>query len=854
MKVSVVTPSFNQVPFIERTLLSVLSQDWPAIEHVVFDGGSSDGTTDILRKFGDKICWVSEKDDGQADAVNRGILATSGEIIGWLNSDDVYYSGTIRAVAEYFAAHPDVDVVYGMADHIDLDDHPFESYPTEPWDFARLQWHCFICQPAAFFRRSVIERYGLLDTKLHYCMDYEFWLRLALGGARFGYLDRKLAGSRMYAENKTQADRVKVHKEINDMFRERLGRVPARWVSNYAYILVASQRGNANNSIGYSLRGMLQTLLSDLRWNRRLSGDTLSMYVSHICRRVGRLLPKTGPEPGLLRSALVHILPFAATPASLDVSAEPSRERENIRLVGLYEDGWVRPTLSINYPAGHASRSLNMIFCGPAQSPAHRFNLAAFDGAGRMLSEHQFRRDETELVHIPLPETAGTVRIHSVPPFWLSNGSARQERRNVSVVVKRIEIKEPRSSAVVFDSPATGDVPQAKSDASAHLNIAFDISQTGANKAGCGYFADAMIAGMLRLAPQHSYLLLRSFGDFFFDQDIQHVKHYSGRNVSYAPGIDDRSQDINLWRSPDLGAKFSGVDILHANNFWCPRQPLSARLVYTLYDIGFIEEPSWTTEVNRVGCFAGVFNAAVAADFVVAISKFSRRHFLNVFPHFPPDRIEVVYPCSKFIDLDSRGTPPASCAGIEPQKFWLNVGTVEPRKNQQRLLRAYSRYLAAGGPPYPLVLAGGTGWLMEDFKAKIAELGLADRVILTGYVSDAELIWLYRNCYANVYVSLFEGFGLPVLEGMQFGAATITSNVTSIPEITADAAAVVDPLNEASIADAMLDLGRKTQLRLLLSDLGRQRAAQFKWPDSVRQTLDIYKRVLDMPKRVRAHG
>jgi len=849
MKISVVTPSFNQAPFIERTLRSVLSQDWPSIDYVVFDGGSTDGTVEILRKFGDRIRWTSEKDEGQADAVNRGIQATSGEIIGWLNSDDVYYPGAIRAVAEYFAAHPDVDVVYGMADHIDVDDHPFEPYPTEPWDFARLQWHCFICQPATFFRRSVIERYGLLDTQLHYCMDYEFWLRLAAGGARFAYLERKLAGSRMYAENKTQADRVKVHKEINDMFRARLGRVPARWVTNYAYILVASRHGKGGNSIGYSLRGMLQTLLSDLRWNRRLSAEILSMYVSHICRRVGRMLPKTGPEPGLLRRALVHIVPCAATPASLDVSTEPSREREHIRLVGLYEDGWARPTLTIEYPTGYASRSLNLTVCGPPQSPGRRFNLVAFDGPGRMLSEHQFRRGQREFVHIPLPETAGTIKIHVDPPFWLSNGAGRHERRNVSVVVERIEIKEPASSAVAFGSPAVGDVLQPRSAVPEHLNIAFDISQTGANKAGCGYFADAMIAGMLRLAPQHAYLLLRNFGDFFFDPDIQHLKHYSGRNVSYAPGIDDRGQVINLWRSPDLGGKFSGVDILHANNFWCPRQQLSARLVYTLYDIGFIEEPSWTTEVNRVGCFAGVFNAAVAADFVIAISKFSRRHFLSIFPHFPPDRIEVVYPCSKFIDLDSQGARPTSCAGVEPGKFWLTVGTIEPRKNQERLLRAYSRYLAAGGAPYPLVLAGGTGWLMEDFKARIAELGLTDRVILTGYVTDDELIWLYRNCYANVYVSLFEGFGLPVLEGMQFGAATIASNVTSIPEITADAAALVDPLNEASIADAMLDLGKKSQLRLLLSDLGRQRAAQFKWADSVRQTLDVYARVLEMPKR-----
>ena len=320
MKISIVTPSFNQAPFIERTVHSVLTQDWPSIEYVVFDGGSSDGTVDILKRYDTDIQWVSQKDKGQADAVNQGIQATSGEIIGWINSDDIYYPGTIRTVIEYFSAHPDVDVVYGMADHIDLNDRPFESYPTEPWDFDRLQWHCFICQPATFFRRSVVERYGLLDTKLIYCMDYEFWLRLGSAGVRFGYLEKKLAGSRMYAENKTQAARVKVHKEINDMFRARLGHVPARWVTNYAQILVASHTTRSGGPIGYGLQVMLQTLLSDLRWNRKLSGETLRRYSSLIYRRAGRLLANMKSRGGLLPRLIARMLPNTVASESGDMS------------------------------------------------------------------------------------------------------------------------------------------------------------------------------------------------------------------------------------------------------------------------------------------------------------------------------------------------------------------------------------------------------------------------------------------------------------------------------------------------------------------------------------------------------
>src|ERR1700704_3274046 len=118
VKVSVVTPSFNQGQFIQRTLESVAMQTGAEIEHVVFDGGSTDNTVDVLKRFDRGVRWGSEADNGQTDAANKGIRVTDGEIIGWLNSDDVYYPGAIARVVAFFESHADVDVVYGMADHI----------------------------------------------------------------------------------------------------------------------------------------------------------------------------------------------------------------------------------------------------------------------------------------------------------------------------------------------------------------------------------------------------------------------------------------------------------------------------------------------------------------------------------------------------------------------------------------------------------------------------------------------------------------------------------------------------------------------------------------------------------------
>jgi glycosyltransferase involved in cell wall biosynthesis len=280
MKISIVTPSYNQGQFIERTLQSVAIQTGAEIEHVVFDGGSTDNTVDVLKAFEPAVRWVSKKDKGQTDAVNQGIRATDGDIIGWLNSDDIYYPGAIARVMQYFHEHPDVDVVYGMADHIVLEDRAFESYPSEPWDFERLKETCFICQPALFFRREVVEKFGLLDESLNYCMDYEYWLRLGKAGARFGYLEEKLAGSRLYADNKTLGARVKVHREINDMMKKLFGKVPDRWLFNYAHAIVEQDISRATNPNLFPLRVAIRSIASALRWNSNVSAGMLRTVYS----------------------------------------------------------------------------------------------------------------------------------------------------------------------------------------------------------------------------------------------------------------------------------------------------------------------------------------------------------------------------------------------------------------------------------------------------------------------------------------------------------------------------------------------------------------------------------------------
>lgn len=380
------------------------------------------------------------------------------------------------------------------------------------------------------------------------------------------------------------------------------------------------------------------------------------------------------------------------------------------------------------------------------------------------------------------------------------------------------------------------------------MHIGFDISQTGSGKAGCGFFADAMIRALQQISDDR-FTLFPSFGDFYLDPGMPEVNPYQPERASYGPRHAERQSAGAFWSAPELDDAIGNPDIVHANNFWCPTQLRRAKLVYTLYDLHFAAHPQWTTETNRIGCFDGVFRASAAADWVVAISEASRHHFLQIFPQFPEDRVRVIYPCSRFMDSSLPGQPPA-VAGLVPGKFWLSVGTIEPRKNQRRLVEAYAQYLRAGGPAMPLVLAGGKGWLMTDFQEAIDQLGVREHVIFTGYVSDDELIWLYRNCFANLYPSLFEGFGLPVLEGMQFGAPALCSDTSSLPEVCGDAAIQLPPMVTSAWSQAMLALAQAPQQRDRLIAAGQAQAARFAWSDSAAALLALYQEAAERPKRI----
>ena len=227
-KISIVTPSYNQGKYLERTILSVLNQNYPNLEYIIIDGGSTDNSVEIIKKYEKYLTyWVSEKDKGQSDALNKGFKIATGEIIGWQNSDDIYLPKTFSKIADLFDKYKQADIIYG--DRLDINEKDeilgesiFTDFSTTVCLYDGLQ----LGTQSVFWRKGVFAKVGMLDINLHFAMDHEFFLRVAKRGLKYKYFSYWFGAMRRHKEAKTEIySGTPLHNKEKELIDKKYGRI-----------------------------------------------------------------------------------------------------------------------------------------------------------------------------------------------------------------------------------------------------------------------------------------------------------------------------------------------------------------------------------------------------------------------------------------------------------------------------------------------------------------------------------------------------------------------------------------------------------------------------------------------------
>ena len=275
--ISIITPSYNQSQFLDKTIRSVLSQDYPEIEYMVVDGGSTDGSPEIIRSFEKQLAWwVSEKDNGQADAVNKGFSKASGKYIGWLNSDDLYLPGTISKAVNLLEAHPEAGFVFGDVQSIDEVGNITNIMRYGNWQLSDLMQFKIIGQPGVFMRKEIMDRIGGLDISYQYLLDHKLWLKMGLE-AGMVYSGQVWAAARFHASAKNVAQAALFGEEAYRLvsWMENEPRFQRLWAQNNRKIHAGAHRMNAR----YLLDGDQPK-------------DALKAYINGICSHFMTVIPE----------------------------------------------------------------------------------------------------------------------------------------------------------------------------------------------------------------------------------------------------------------------------------------------------------------------------------------------------------------------------------------------------------------------------------------------------------------------------------------------------------------------------------------------------------------------------------
>lgn len=376
--------------------------------------------------------------------------------------------------------------------------------------------------------------------------------------------------------------------------------------------------------------------------------------------------------------------------------------------------------------------------------------------------------------------------------------------------------------------------------------IGIDISRTVGQPGGVGWFVDRFVRALATLQVPERFLL---YPFFWYCHPPEYRTVFKPTNPHFRVVDLDRPYEelVRRWGGNEVSPRelLGPIDLLHCPAYTAPFVP-GIKLCVTIHDMSFLTHPEFHTDENRKFCTIQSLRAARFADAILCDSQ-STAEDVRRYLHVPLERLFVVPGAAgpEFRRLQDPAQVGSTLARLGVREnFLLFVGTVEPRKNLSALIEAFAIVKKRAARPEILVIAGGSGWKNEHVYRRIEELGIADSVRFLGYVTVEELVVLYNSCRAFVYPSLYEGFGLPVLEAMSCGAPVITSAISSLPEVAGDAALLIDPSRTDVLVEAIVAVLEDASLRATLRTKGLKRAAAFSWKETAVKTLEVYRRCL----------
>ncbi len=372
------------------------------------------------------------------------------------------------------------------------------------------------------------------------------------------------------------------------------------------------------------------------------------------------------------------------------------------------------------------------------------------------------------------------------------------------------------------------------------MRICIDTSPAVHGRAGLGRYAQELTSALLAADEENQYIAFyHRPGDAEIAPPLDRVPHLT------------TNLDTKPWRLSALLAHFLGIpqdrmfpdtDLFHATDHLLPRLS-RVKTVFTLHDLIFRLYPETHKPLNRWFLTLMMPRFLRAADAVITVSMHTAKDAIR-FYGLDEAKIHVIY---EGVNASFRPASNEAIARVRhthglPERFILSLGTIEPRKNLTALLEAYRR-LRGEGSEVGLVVAGKKGWLYGDFFRRLRDLGLEDEVLFTGFVPEVDLPALYSAAELFVFPSLYEGFGLPVLEAMACGAAVVASNASSLPEVSGEAVLSVDPTSVADLAKAMKTVLESDELCNELRRKGPAQASRFSWERAARETMEVYRSV-----------